>query len=306
MPVRFREVYDGVKGLGVRLIAGSSGLGRTVRWVHMVETPDVTRFLDGQEIAIVTGVGLGVGNETTLLDIVRDAYEHEVSGILLNVGPFIRQIPVEVVSFCNDHDLPLLRAAWDVYMGQVVRIISAMVLNSERGELELASGLHNAIVYPEQADLYQAHLEHNGFEVDWPYCVVVIEQHRGDGGDATDDDLALLDRALGYLITSKWLRAGRLSMDGREVLVLAGYNAAQAKDAAGWAVDACLHALGNAAGMVFAGVGKVTHSARCIAKSYAQALKLCRVQAGGFPSAAFRRRREGPQRLRGVDRRTPR
>lgn len=279
MAMRFREVYDEIKELGVQLVAGSSGLERPVRWVHMVETPDVTRFLDGQEIAIVTGVGIGSDSEEQLIKIVKDAYEHEVSGILVNTGPFIHQIPEETISFCDEHNLPLLRASWDVHMGKVMRVIGALVLDSEKGELELASGLHNAILHPDQQEFYLAHLEHNGFEVDWAYCTIVLEPHLADGSPATPEDLAHVGRATGDLIVSDGMRAGRLTMDGREVLVMAGCDAEQARQAADRALDACLAALGDDAGPVYVGMGKVTHSARCIAKSYAQAHKLCQVQA---------------------------
>ena len=58
MSVLLVDLYERVKPLGVSLVAGGEGIDRTVRWVHMVESPETTRFLDGNEIAFITGIGV--------------------------------------------------------------------------------------------------------------------------------------------------------------------------------------------------------------------------------------------------------
>ena len=58
MAVLLRDLCEQVKDYGMELIAGRNGLGRPVRWVHMVENQEIANFLEGQEIAFATGIGL--------------------------------------------------------------------------------------------------------------------------------------------------------------------------------------------------------------------------------------------------------
>src|ERR1700751_5735206 len=41
-----------------RVIAGSSGLGARVRWVHVLELADAAHLLQGGELVLTTGVAL--------------------------------------------------------------------------------------------------------------------------------------------------------------------------------------------------------------------------------------------------------
>src|SRR5688572_33082985 len=46
-------------GLGLELVAGAAGGGNVIRWVHVSELPDPTPWLEGGELLITTGLGIG-------------------------------------------------------------------------------------------------------------------------------------------------------------------------------------------------------------------------------------------------------
>lgn len=48
----------------------------------MVETTEASDFLEGGEVAFTTGLGLG--NRTNLLDLIRLMYEKKVAGVIVN------------------------------------------------------------------------------------------------------------------------------------------------------------------------------------------------------------------------------
>ena len=147
MAVLMGDLYERVRPLGVSLVAGEKGIDRTVRWVHMVESPEITRFLDGNEIAFITGIGVA-GDAEKLLLLVQMVCDADASGVLINVGPYIPQIPAEVVELCNARDLPLFRAPWDVHLARVMHVMSLSITLSEKEELELSVALKNAIFMP--------------------------------------------------------------------------------------------------------------------------------------------------------------
>lgn len=278
MTVLLRTLMEQVKDYDMTLIAGRGGLDRPVRWVHMVENQEIASFLDGQEIAFATGIGLQTQED--LCDLVRSAYDCNASGFVVNIGPYIHQISPDTVRFCNEHDLPLFRVPWSVHMAQIMHVFSLAITMSEKHTMELAAALRNAINWPAREDLYLDYLEQSGFGKDWTYCVAVI-----DPGDGTPSER--LERIVDSSIARGEWRAAQLDMDGLLTIVFSQYGSPEVHGMLMQVMAEARRQGFDTSGM-FVGVGKVTKSARCIGKSFTQARRLERLQArrgkGGEPA----------------------
>lgn len=275
MAVRLRDLVEHARGMELELVAGAGGLDRPVRWVHMVENVEIVGFLEGQEVAFVTGVGLD--GRTDLLSLVRSVAEADASGVVVNVGPFIRSIDPAVVRLCNDLDLPLFRVPWNVHMAQIMHRFCLDITMSERNGIGLASALRNAIRQPEREDLYLDFLEDNGFSRDWNYTVAVAQAVTEDGVDVDGRGLGRIGQAVDNLLIFKGWHAVALSMDNSLVIVFAQYGADDVEAMTERCLESCRPMLGED-WRLYVGIGKRTRSARCIGKSHAQARKLARLQ----------------------------
>lgn len=275
MAVRLRDLVEHARGMELELVAGAGGLDRPVRWVHMVENVEIVGFLEGQEVAFITGIGLGGRDD--LLSLVRSLVEADASGVVVNIGPFIRRIDPTVVRLCNDCDLPLFRVPWNVHMAQIMHRFCMDITMSERNGIGLASALRNAIRQPEREDLYLDFLEDNGFSRDWNYTVAVGQMTNDDGSDIDGHGLGRIRQAVDNLIIFKGWQAVALSMDNGLVIVFAQYDADDVEAMTGQCLESCRPMLGEG-WRLHVGIGKRTRSARCIGKSYAQARKLAHLQ----------------------------
>ena len=74
-----------------------------VQWVHTVEDSEVGDFLHGGELIFSTGIANK--NDDWLLPFVRTLIDKNVSGLVLNTGPYITSIPKEVIDYCNEMKL---------------------------------------------------------------------------------------------------------------------------------------------------------------------------------------------------------
>lgn len=283
MTVRLQDLFDQARAQKhtIALVAGRKGLDRPVRWVHMVENEEIAGFLEGQEIAFTTGIGLEMQEDLT--GLVASAYHSGASGIVVNIGPFIRQISPEAIRFCNEHDFPMFRVPWSEHMAQIMHLFSLTITMSEKHSLELAVALKNAIECPGREELYMDTLEQNGFGRDWNYSVGVLDCASTVSTDdcamphVSADRLQVFTRQLESLFTQRQWYAAQLMMQGRIVLVFARYDA----DALATMSREILLACGKVSHddeRLFLGVGKITKSARCIGKSYQQGLALERLQ----------------------------
>ncbi|WP_455138064.1 PucR family transcriptional regulator [Thermophilibacter sp.] len=299
MAVRLRELSDRMERLGVTLVAGRDGLNRTVRWVHMVESIEVTEFLDGQELVCMTGIGVQRGGEPALEELVRAAAAAGASGVLINVGPYVKRIPDTLVAYCNEVSLPLFCAPWEVHLARVMHMTSLAVALADQESLELEAALRNALLKPDQESLYLEQLNRVGYRREWSYCVSALDLDV-PADDGPDEDLrgivlpsvdspvedaeplsdALLRRTKNIADDLRTLHEWRMtpfSFDGLVILVFADYQLDDVRRMTEEVIDACVARCRHRI-RAYAGVGKVTKNARCIGKSYGQAVRIARLQ----------------------------
>ncbi|UFJ42298.1 PucR family transcriptional regulator ligand-binding domain-containing protein [Brevibacillus humidisoli] len=89
------------------VIAGRGGLHRSVRWVHILETPENHVFLNGGELILSTGVGFGSDSEKRLA-YLQGVMERGAVGVCIELGQYIRQIPTDMCEFADYHQFPLI------------------------------------------------------------------------------------------------------------------------------------------------------------------------------------------------------
>jgi hypothetical protein len=274
MSVRLQELVDQVPDQQLTLVAGRNGLDRPVRWVHMVENEEIAGFLEGQEIAFTTGIGLQTQED--LSELIVSAYRCGASAAVVNIGPFIHQISPGTIRFCDEHDFPLFTVPWSTHMAQIMHQFSLTITISEKQSVELAAALENAIFHPDREEMYLDYLEESGFGKDWNYCVAVFSACAPP--DKHDDKrIASYSREIESLITRNQWKIAVVLIEGRLVVVFARYSSEQVEVMMRQMI-AAIRKRGIAMAGTYIGVGKVTRSARCIGKSYGQALKLERLQ----------------------------
>ncbi|MFI3172781.1 MAG: PucR family transcriptional regulator ligand-binding domain-containing protein [Eubacteriales bacterium] len=176
MGIILREVMNKFRDMEVVLVAGNNGIYNMVTWIHMVENVELSTFLEGGEIAVTTGIGMG--EDIKLIEIVEGAYEHNASAMIINVGPYIQEIPLEVIEFANKHDFPIFQVPWEIYMAEIMRTIAHEISVSETKSIELETAMQNAIFMPSQPELYREQLTNRMFDVSWCYRIAIIKVYQ--------------------------------------------------------------------------------------------------------------------------------
>jgi PucR family transcriptional regulator, purine catabolism regulatory protein len=90
------------------VLAGEANLGRTVRWVHIVDVPDPSELLRGGELVLSTGRGPGLERDGQR-QFVRSLGEQDAAGLLIEIGySYRRAVPADLVHEANRLGLPLI------------------------------------------------------------------------------------------------------------------------------------------------------------------------------------------------------
>ena len=246
-------------------------MGNVVRWLHMVESNAISSFLDGQEIAFTTGVGLN--RDETLLDLVKANNEHKASGMVINIGPFIKEVPKDVIDYCNKEGFPLFTVPWRVHMAEIMRSICYIITESDKYNLELSSAVKNAIFFSNQEELYVPQLERNNFLPTWTYCITVVEIIE-NGEKVSEEKLQrYLKNMENYMIFSR-KKTFVFELGGNIVLLFAGYAEAMVKKTVADMLKRCNFQKEQC----YIGIGRATPNAQNIGKSYRQACQVLKLQ----------------------------
>ena len=179
-------------GLGLGVAGGHEGLSREISWVHVSEIPDPTAWLEGGELLLTTGLGLGELGSTQR-SYLRRLAQHGLAGLGVGLGFGFAEVPPTVVEEANRLGFPVLAVPYDVPFIAITKAVFAQLANEELGRVKRALEVNEALA--------QAVLDGRGVQA----LLAIL-------GDAADCSLQLADEH-GAVLGERHL-AERLSFDG--------------------------------------------------------------------------------------------
>ncbi len=271
MSLRVLDWYTSVRCEEVTLDAGEAGLEKPVCRVHVVEKPNFSAFLEGSEIIFTTGVALERPEELT--DIIKECWEAGISGVVVNLGGYIKKLPEEARTFCNEVGLPLFTVPWHVRIEGLMQKVFQLIYEDSKAQNTLEDAVRTAIQHPEQQEEYSSALRSGGFAPEWRYCVGLAQ---------TESDCAAID--LLNAARQFCQRAGMTALPsllGQTLVVLFANYSAEDVETRMQELCADLKTELSLPDAPFYSVGRCTKSARCIQKSYLLADKILTLQLRG-------------------------
>lgn len=267
MAVSVKQLYQSIDNSQIELLAGRGGMNRSVRWVHIVESMEIATFLEGGEIAFTTGVGLTTPDE--LFDLVRGIASSGGSAIVLNVGPYIKQIDSRIIEFCEERQIPLFQVPWNIYMAEIMRKFCMTITMSDKRELEVSAAVKNAILFPEQRERYVPHLENYGLHINAPYRVMLVRADYG-GEDEAICRRIVLHQIENYVTQAEW-NCTVMEMEEYVLLLFAGeeHNENLMESYSEALLEYCPRL--RQCPRVSLGIGQETRNMYCISRSFREA-----------------------------------
>ena len=276
MALELYRLMEMVKRLDITLVAGENGIHNIVKWVHMVETPEAADFIYGGEIIFTTGVG--IPNKQALMKLLHAIKKNGASGIIINTGPFIETVPQAAIDFGNENSFPIFTTPWKVHLAEIMRTFCYAITRDDQRFFELSSAFKNAILFPEQEELYVVTLSNRNFSSDCPYKVCVIKTFKNSDLDSGHIENYML--SLVNYMQHHYSNFALFSYESQIVAVMYNYGLEEQ--------HAFVRSLAEYADILqpekkklYIGVGKTTQSIRCLYKSYRQAISICKLQHDG-------------------------
>ncbi|MBC2903248.1 PucR family transcriptional regulator [Streptomyces sp. PSKA01] len=131
----------GLRGGLPEVLAGADRLGRTVRWVHAGEVPNIASLLKGGELLLTTGYGLGT-RPAEQRAFVRTLAERGIAALVVELGPRFTRLPAALVDTARAAGLPLVQLHREVPFVTVTEEIHTEIVNGHYALLQRAEEVH--------------------------------------------------------------------------------------------------------------------------------------------------------------------
>lgn len=171
MHISYEELIH-IKGMEqAQIVAGRSGTWRKISGAHVVELVDAQKWVKEGELVFISGVGLKQ-IETELDEIVKTVSSRNVSGVVLEMGPFIKRVPESVIKIANHYGMPILKLPFEISVGDVISKIYYLLYNQESKEKSVED-LMESVIYGKE-DIYQEKVRYYGFNEKIKHVAICI------------------------------------------------------------------------------------------------------------------------------------
>jgi len=133
-----------IPDLDLRLLAGSKSTSNPVRWVHITEVPDPTKWLKGGELLLTTGYGF-VGSEAQQVEHLKRLIDHHLSGLGFGTGFSFDKVPPALVKIAEEYGFPLFEVPYHVPFIAITEAVASKIVNEQYSLLQRSLAVHEKL-----------------------------------------------------------------------------------------------------------------------------------------------------------------
>lgn len=155
----------------MKLIAGKGGWSNSIRWIMMAEDFTILEFCSGKELIVTTC--LGFDTKEKILKLAQIAHEKNAAGLIINYGNYIKEIPQEIITYCDTYNLPLMTIPWEIQMVHFMQDLTTRIFLQDVADEQLSNAFVQALKHPDDRDRYENDLARH-FDLDGSFQVMVL------------------------------------------------------------------------------------------------------------------------------------
>lgn len=146
MGVRIDQLISLPELKDLKLVGGSKGISKIVRWVHSLETPDLIKYVQNDELIMLTGIGV-FNNSSSFIEMINGLIEKKAAGLIVNVGKYLTEVPEDIKKLADENDFPVFEIPWKASLAEITRIIGGNIIKRHLEESLCQDLLKNIILF---------------------------------------------------------------------------------------------------------------------------------------------------------------
>lgn len=183
----------------LKLLAGRSGLSKNVSWIYFTEDSTTINFIRGGELAITTCLNLANQNlsedsnsketEITFLkEFVDNFIKHNASGLIINIGKYLPDVPKDVIDYCDEKGFPLFSMPWEIHTIDLMQGLGTLISSDNHKNQSMEKFFYYGIFEKQKFNPLQ--IENTSFHNASSFSIGLLETNE----QAFNNDLEQLKR----------------------------------------------------------------------------------------------------------------
>lgn len=174
MSISLLNLYNDTKSkYKLELVAGSNGINRMISWVYYSEDNSTIDFIRGNELIFTTGLEYN-HNENWLLELIKSLIMHNASGLVINIGNYIKSISEDIINYCNKYNFPLITMPWEIHLVDIMQDYCNSIITEEQRSKNIDATIKNLLLNRNLSYEYYDVLSENKYDIDGYYYVCKI------------------------------------------------------------------------------------------------------------------------------------
>ena len=124
-----------------RVLAGAAGLGRTVRYVNVMEVPDILDWVKPDELLLTTAYPLR-DDRAGLADLVPRLADRGLAGLAIKPARYLDAVPQVMLTAADRLGFPLLELPAETVLADIINAVLGLILNAQALRLERSAAVH--------------------------------------------------------------------------------------------------------------------------------------------------------------------
>jgi purine catabolism regulator len=143
--LRVREIL-GVSSLdGAKVLAGASGLDRIVRYLNVMEVPDILTWVKPNELLLTTGYPLREDPQS-LVGLVGELDDRGLAALAVKLHRYLDEMPAGMLAEADRRGFPIIEFPANVGFAEVLNEVLGELLNRQATVLARSEEVHRALV----------------------------------------------------------------------------------------------------------------------------------------------------------------
>jgi len=129
MSLLIKNIVENQLLRGVKMVSGFSGESNVISWVNVMEILDYPNSVQREELLVTTGYKLE--NQLLFSNLIETLKNNGVSGIAIQTGYYIDEIPSYIISDSNRLGFPVLEIPKKLTFSEILHILIQKINTSK-------------------------------------------------------------------------------------------------------------------------------------------------------------------------------
>jgi purine catabolism regulator len=126
---------------GARVLAGAAGLDRPVRFVNVMEVPDILAWVKPDELLLTTAYPLR-DERAALGELVPQLAGRGLAGLAVKPARYLERVPDVMLSAADELAFPVLELPPETILADIINAVLGLILNAQAHRLERSAAIH--------------------------------------------------------------------------------------------------------------------------------------------------------------------